>query len=687
MGLFVKTRPFHKPQLSNIQTPVVSQSPNHPSPPLLSMSTIHLAPPPTSPPTLTLSSLLHRQDGQRAALEAQRIELEARFKAELKRLETPPDSEEHEGTQSVTRGVSQGGTQALDPEGEQESRPNVSRQKIRPTTTYQYLAQATKQSPSHPSTAGAEMDDCDNENDGDYAQVATMNSGLRLNATGDFEEIPIQPQTSLSNTNNASFRLEDSVMDKRRSISFRQVSGAEKRAVFQLGAVRRNMRHVEHAQMLLSEEALKLSNKFMEMGPSRASLLSIGHVAIQGEANSSYDAERYWVSWGLGVIGDLRGYHPVGWVVATASQLGQVSFYAMHIYLHGANIISCSSLLLAFFQLAVMPFNTFETAFLKKNLTMAKDTPEDDLWMSASCYARLRGMEVFGAGQRKLAAEKGHDLDPDSDMSTYGPALVKTVLRETIFVHFLLMFGPMSASSIITAVRMYNRGQHLMAALAVCSFWSLGVSALILAEIGFNVRLCQRLNELEIRRTEADIRTIAPNLVHRVTPRFKALLHECHGISNTTHFPLANLIPFLLVSFVQMVTGLFVASTGGSDACIPTWTFAAFFSPAITLLVIIHGFGELNLAIERDVDQDIVEMNIRLTFSENHVPNWLLQQLICLERLDGRAHSLPMNLVPSVEMSRSLGSSLITACTFLMPLLMSVTDKLSSELLCSEDTR
>jgi len=45
-----------------------------------------------------------------------------------------------------------------------------------------------------------------------------------------------------------------------------------------------------------------------------------------------------------------------------------------------------------------------------------------------------------------------------------------------------------------------------------------------------------------------------------------------------------------------------------------------------------------------------------------------------------------MNFVPSVEMSRSMWSSLITACTFLMPYVLSVTDKMTLELLCNDDT-
>jgi len=93
--------------------------------------------------------------------------------------------------------------------------------------------------------------------------------------------------------------------------------------------------------------------------------------------------------------------------------------------------------------------------------------------------------------------------------------------------------------------------------------------------------------------------------------------------------------------------------------------------------MIVHKYALLNLAIERDVDQDIVEMNIRLTYSDSHVPNWLLQQMICLERLDGRAFSLPFDVIPSLEMSRAMFSSCLTAIVVLAPYLMSVWDKIT----------
>ncbi len=109
------------------------------------------------------------------------------------------------------------------------------------------------------------------------------------------------------------------------------------------------------------------------------------------------------------------------------------------------------------------------------------------------------------------------------------------------------------------------------------------------------------------------------------------------------------------------------------------------FQTIITFIVFVHAFGNANLAIERDIDQDIVEMNIRLTFSDSHVPNWLLQQMICLERLDGRAFSLPFNLIPSIEMSRAMVSNIAAVSIFLGPYLISISSQLSAELVCPAD--
>ena len=75
-----------------------------------------------------------------------------------------------------------------------------------------------------------------------------------------------------------------------------------------------------------------------------------------------------------------------------------------------------------------------------------------------------------------------------------------------------------------------QRGETLLAVLAGCSVYSKLTQMLILAETAFFMRMSQRLSEFEVRRVEADIRTVTPNLIHRITARFKSLLHECHQV-------------------------------------------------------------------------------------------------------------------------------------------------------------
>jgi len=196
-----------------------------------------------------------------------------------------------------------------------------------------------------------------------------------------------------------------------------------------------------------------------------------------------------------------------------------------------------------------------------------------------------------------------------------------------------------------------------------------------IALTSFMVRLAQRLAELEIRRVESESYTQDNAKVQEFAPR---------GASNQIF---SFFIPVVITNVLQMITGFFVANfddqeEGLTKVCVPGWVFAAVFQPVLTLLIYVNGFGNLNLAIERDVDQEIVEMKIRLTYSDSHVPNWLLQQMICVERLDGRAYSLPFNIVPSVEMSRQLFSNAFAFIVFLAPYLVSIKGKLSSELMC-----
>jgi len=56
--------------------------------------------------------------------------------------------------------------------------------------------------------------------------------------------------------------------------------------------------------------------------------------------------------------------------------------------------------------------------------------------------------------------------------------------------------------------------------------------------------------------------------------------------------------------------------------------------------------------------------------------------MICLERLDARALQLPFEIIPSLELSKGLFSSMATGLVFLLPYLLSMKEELSFEYLC-----
>ena len=61
--------------------------------------------------------------------------------------------------------------------------------------------------------------------------------------------------------------------------------------------------------------------------------------------------------------------------------------------------------------------------------------------------------------------------------------------------------------------------------------------------------------------------------------------------------------PCMVINGMQMMGSVFARKN--ESACIETWTFFAIFQPMISLLMTVHGYSKLNLALERDVDQDL----------------------------------------------------------------------------------
>jgi len=156
----------------------------------------------------------------------------------------------------------------------------------------------------------------------------------------------------------------------------------------------------------------------------------------------------------------------------------------------------------------------------------------------------------------------------------------------------------------MSCVRNFNRGDPLLGVLGGMSICSKFVTMLFVAHISYIIRMTQKLAEFEIRRVQADVRTVTPGLIHRITPRFKSMLHELHAAGNLAHGMLAFFVPLTIACTIVLVGGAFIAvnsanagAEGGGgdddgyeiseDACVPIWVFAQVFQPMISLAIYI----------------------------------------------------------------------------------------------------
>ena len=476
--------------------------------------------------------------------------------------------------------------------------------------------------------------------------------------------------------------IEDSVMDRARVVSYVEVSAREKQDVFQLPAVRRSMRKLAEGDILMSDYVLRLSSKFMQMAPSRASLLHIGWDSMQEGCNEkSLMDEMDYISPAFGKMARFR-YTKGMFFFNLFTGFCEVAFYIVYMRRNGADAISIIALLSNL--IFVLSNAVFCAGYVFKPHHLSAHTLIDNLRLTGISYLRLHGLDVLAVAQHRMAREDGKDVDPVADLALFRKKIVSKVFIESYTLHFLINLIPCLVSALSTTAHSFERGDWIFGCLAAGAIWSKAVTAFCLGHIAFVVRLSQRLSEFECRRVEADIRTVFPSMTHRITPRFKSLLHEVHMAGNRCHALYYAISPVIVLNILMLVTAVCVGSFLDTP-CIPTWCFFVAFQPIITCIVWVHFSALINVAIERDIDQDVVEMNIRLTFSNTHVPNWLLQQMICIERLDGRAVSLPGGLPATVEMSRQMLGSFFTVCIVLAPYLVSIWSKLSSELLCQAE--
>jgi len=356
----------------------------------------------------------------------------------------------------------------------------------------------------------------------------------------------------------------------------------------------------------------------------------------------------------------VRGYDALGLVLFVVASLGELAFLVEMMRRQGEiDPIAGSQFVATAFLLIVNVVHCKKKAFAPQREILSKDKDLEHIGLTAVSYFRCVALDALSQAQEDLAT-RTTPLDPLQSIRGLKREFIEQCTKEAFTVHCLFGLLPVLGSALVSTKRNLERGERVLAMLALLSAYSKFAQIMILVQVAFVVRMAQVLSMFEIRRCEADIRTISPSLIHRITARFKSLLHECHMIGNTSHGVLVFYVS-VVINVVQMITGVYAANFGavseefeGSEderpeEIAPAWVFFAVFvsgasakervlesearslvappplfirydehtltlawqQPMITLMIYLKSYGDLNLAIERDVDQVRNEREMR----------------------------------------------------------------------------
>ncbi|GMH83712.1 hypothetical protein TrST_g5867 [Triparma strigata] len=446
------------------------------------------------------------------------------------------------------------------------------------------------------------------------------------------------------------------------------------------------MRPLTYKGFILNNGAIWKTTERLRQDPARASLVQIGYkyLSENPDRNMHYRQKKTWIHPLLRVILDLAGHSYLGWILCVLALLADV-VYCFHC------AVTYDDYFYAVVQFVMSVINLFLYAIMNFGEAKAHSRVVDysDLenannshYMSESTFLMLKGLEAIG---KSCDSENSH-----TSVKAIRKRLVNRTMLEVVSVHFLLSI-PWYAGVAYSVMIHLERNEAWLAILSAFIIYSKLTITLSGTQAAFFIRLNQRLCELEIRRVQLEVRTADMRNAQFLPVRVKRLLIENHSITNREHFFYGLWGPVIFFHLVLLGIGIIQAQKG-DDHCIPIWVFLCELQPLLSLIVMTHGFARLNLFMERDVEQDLTELALSMSYLKGkkgaatnddvNIEN-IIQQLRLLERLDSRPCVLNFDFVPTMESSRSLISFVFTAIGVLGPYIaVALSGNLSYNYMC-----
>ena len=306
----------------------------------------------------------------------------------------------------------------------------------------------------------------------------------------------------------------------------------------------------------------------------------------------------------------------------------------------------------------------------------------EDSTMSDSTFLVFLGLNMLIEKEedlRNTLDENGENRVPNKYKSLRDDLMHGTAVQVGVAV--LLLFGPFVLIPIVFSFREHFIAREWSyALLCVGSFVSRLMYACNQGQLFYYVRLNQVVHNIELKRLQQNIRSCTYDQVYMIVPRINHLYAEFMDVCNKSHLFFILMIFFCVLNLAQLAVAIYKLNVIGVEFYeVPGWVLFGPLLPALSVIILYLGFAKLNRNIEREVDNDLVNLRMKCHYVEDrslHETFTQSETLTCLKEYDSRVCVLPGNAIADWATGFQMGSFLITSLAFVAPYIGAMQDQI-----------
>ena len=422
-----------------------------------------------------------------------------------------------------------------------------------------------------------------------------------------------------------------------------------------------------------------LKKRFLDL-PGKCSSRGIGHQAITTEGitegkMTTYKQEKNVIAPWLSKLHFLQGNRRVPFVILIVAQITEI-IYIVESIKYGSSAEVSSILLVSqiIICIAYIIINYTEVkAYLAKASVWTK--AENESSFTGSTFLVMYGLDTSIRLEDDLRNGEGPNKHRE---------LRNKMTRDSFLLSFFCIFMP----AILNAVPFvsysfkehYDAKEWVLMCLCVGTFISRGCIAVSSLTVSFCVLLAQSVHIFELKKLQHDIRNCTIEEIPLIFPRLKNLLLEIHQVCNMSYIFFYVYFPIIVSSVLMLLTSIFNLNVAKNENYqVPVWILVSMVVPLFPVIAFYVGYASINRITERDIDEDLNDLELRLQFAVGHDELFVRNNSDKLKNLirgNSRVCILPFHIIPDPTTAKQLMSYFVSACIVFAPYIVAMKSQL-----------